>query len=481
MFRNLILVGTVFILAGRSDAVCVGDCGNDGAVTVYELILGVDIALGSRPLSQCPAFETNSDGKVTINELVSGVKNILAGCHAGNFAGDYSGSVDFDATHSGAINLSAETSGTVSGSLLVAGSHARSLSFTFPIGGVSVALSGTYDPSSGGFEVEGSFVDANGQTIPVVISGNLPGPTGSAPINVYVGTDMFSTTLSAGTLATPTPTPKPTQPPDNGPRIVYASGLPAHIFVMNVDGSGQTQLTNSIGNQVNPAWSPDGSKIAFARPDDQNNHIAIAVMNADGSDVHAFEQEAFLDQNPAWSPDGNQIVFTAGGGDNIDVMNADGSGRHRLVTYSAGELDGHLSWSPDGTRIAFESTLPRGRGSEDRFEIWVMNADGSNLVRLTTNDVPDRHPAWSVDGAHIAFSNKPNAFSALNVYLMSPDGSGVAKLTQGFFGGTNPAWSHNGQQIAYSGPFGGITVANADGSSALAVPNTQSVSDFDFK
>ena len=64
---------------------------------------------------------------------------------------------------------------------------------------------------------------------------------------------------------------------------------------------------------------------------------------------------------------------------------------------------------------------------------------------------------------------------------MNPDGSGVTKLPQGFFGGINPAWSHDGQQIAYASPIGNITVANADGSNAVAVPNTMSITDFDFK
>src|SRR5262249_8520410 len=118
---------------------------------------------------------------------------------------------------------------------------------------------------------------------------------------------------------------------------------------------------------------------------------------------------------------------------------------------------------------------------QDRFEIWVMNADGSNLVRLTTNDVPDLHPAWSVDGAHIAFSTKPNAFSAFNIFLITPSGTGLTQLTHPFLGASNPPRSHDGQQLAYSGPFGGISVANADGSSPVAVPGTQFVSDFDFK
>jgi len=487
MRNALAMLGVIIctLLHSReSRAICAGDCGGDGEVTVNELILGVNIALGNASLDECASFDTDGSGDVTVNELIAAVNSALNSCPAGNFAGDYTATVVFDATHSGIVSLSAGTDGQVDGSIVVSGPTSSAVrfrpafTFTFPVGGVSVSLSGTYDPVSGGFDVEGSFVDANGQTIPVVISGDFPGATGSTPINVYVGSDPpFAATLSAGT----NPTPTPTVPPGNGPRIVFAEGAPSHISVINLDGSGKSQIHSSIGNDSTPAWSPDGTKIAFTTPDDINDHLTIGVMNADGGGFHRLaEAEAFYDGNPAWSPNGAQIVLTAGGGDAIDVMNADGSNRHRLVTKTAGEGYGHLSWSPDGTRIAFESTRPRQIGSDDRFEIWVMNADGSNLVRLTTNEVADHHPAWRPDGAKIAFSTQPNVFTAKNIYLMNPDGTGVAQLTHDFLSGTAPAWSHDGQKIAFAS-FMGITVANADGSSPAAVPGTQFISDFDLK
>jgi len=472
-------------LVGRSAALCVGDCGGDGDVTVDELILGVNVALGSAQLAQCAGLDSSGDGEVTVDELIRAVSNALTGCPAGSFAGDYSASVSFDATHAGTINLSADGSGQVSGSLLVTSPRAARLqpylSFTFPVGGVSVALSGTYDPASGGFEVEGSFVGANGQMTPVVLSGNLPASAASLPVNVYIGTDLFTTTLSAGMLATPTPTPGPTPPPGNGPRIVYAGGvLEPHLFVINVDGSGKTQVSTSVGVDSSPAWSPDGSRIAFATPDAENRHGTIGIVNADGSNQHRIgEADAFLDGNPAWSPDGSQIVFTAGGGDAIDLMGADGSGRHRLVTKSAGESYRHLSWSPDGTRIAVETTRPRQSGSTSRLEIWVMNADGSNFVRLTNNDVPDRHPDWSADGLKIAFGREN--ILAGGIFTIKPDGSGETRLISDSFAteGT-PNWSLDGRQLAYPTLFG-IKIADADGKNPITVPNTQFISDFDLK
>ena len=483
---GLALMVACFLRPAAASGVCAGDCGGDGEVTVNELIVGVNIVLGTAALPQCMSFDANTDGAVTVNELIGAVNHALNGCPGGSFAGDYSAPVTFDATNSGSVNLSAQANGQISGSLLVA-SHsalqagaAAGLSFTFPVGGVSVAVTGTYDQGSGGFEVEGSFVDANNQTVPVIISGNLPGPTGSTTINVYVGNDPpFSATLSAGMLATPTPTPHPTPPPGNGPRIAYAGGAPSHIHVINLDGSGDTQITTSVGNDINPAWSPDGTKIAFATPDSENRYIGIAVVNADGSDPHLlFSDATFLDYFPAWSPDGSQIVFTAGGGDAIDIMNANGSGRHRLVTRAGGESYGHLSWSPDGSRIAVETTRPRDNGHV-RKEIWVMNADGSNFVRLTTNEVEDNHPDWSPDGQKIIFGREGISGG---VFSINPDGSDEKRLIFDpfFFGVPSPNWSHDGQQVIYQTLFG-LKLTNASGANAVTVPNTNFIADFDLK
>lgn len=488
MLRSAILL--VFSLAVPASIVsgaCVGDCGGDGAVTVDEIVTGVNIALGTAPLDQCTGFDGNADQQVTVDEILSGVNNALNGC--AGLSGAYSAEVTFDATHSGIINLTAHSDGQVSGSVVVTSGSSifsrfePSLSFTFPVGGVSVSVVGTYDPVTGGFEVEGNFADGNGQTTPVVISGDLPGPTGSSPVNVYVGTDLFTATLSAGTLATPTPTPTPhpTPAPGSEPRIVYVGSLlDPHIFVINSDGSGVRKLSNGPGTAANPAWSPDGSKIAFAAPDDQNDHVGIAVVNVDGSDLHLLQDPAdfFLDGNPAWNPDGNQIMFTGGGGDTIELINANGTGRHQLVHESVGETYGHLSWSPDGGRIAFESTRPQQAGSQSRFEIWVMNADGSNLVQLTNNDLPDRHPDWSPDGQQIIFQ-RDNTLAG-GIMSIKPDGSGEKRLIFDAFGASAPSWSADGQSLAYAGLFGFI-ITNANGANGKTVPNTGFLKDFDYR
>ncbi len=108
-----------------------------------------------------------------------------------------------------------------------------------------------------------------------------------------------------------------------------------------------------------------------------------------------------------------------------------------------------------------------------------MNADGSNPTRLTTNDFADRHPDWSPDGSKLLFVSQ-RGFAGTNVYLINPNGSSESQLTHGFFGASNSVWSSDGTQIAYA-TLMGIVVSNADTSSAITVPGTNGITDFDFR
>src|SRR6185503_9170858 len=137
-----------------------------------------------------------------------------------------------------------------------------------------------------------------------------------------------------------------------------------------------------------PVWSPDGTKIAFGRKTFTVNS-QIYVMNADGSNPTRITNNSAADSQPSWSPDGTKIAFVSTRDESkgeIYVMNADGSNQTRLTTNTEFELD--PAWSPDGTKIAFTSTrdFPGVPGNvANGFEVYVMNANGSNPTRLTNN------------------------------------------------------------------------------------------------
>ena len=171
-------------------------------------------------------------------------------------------------------------------------------------------------------------------------------------------------------------------------RLVFSRQ--GRVFTMDPDGTNRVLLT-STGNDYSPVWSPDGQRIAFIRGADAG---AIWVMKADGTGairVSAYGRGWV--QPPIWSPDGRSITYW----DAVDTatgmvgaifrVTPDGSSRTRLTTY--GNVNAVRGWSPDGSRLIFESDRD---GDPD---IWVMNADGTGLTRLTASEASDESPAWS--------------------------------------------------------------------------------------
>jgi dipeptidyl aminopeptidase/acylaminoacyl peptidase len=262
----------------------------------------------------------------------------------------------------------------------------------------------------------------------------------------------------------------------------------AEIYVMNADGSGLQNLTNDPGMDYWPAWSPDGTRIAFSSA----GHLY--VMNAGGSErreVRPADPTAQSLQEPAWSPDGmmlaasgvfrhyvcgrdctlqffSQLFVMSVHGGNVDPVFARQTGYRPvyyqyqpawspnadiayawggvliLVRYPDGTSrnltntgsDNGPAWSPDGKKVAFRSNRS---GHSD---LYVMNADGSGVTQLTADSATEGRPAWSPDGMKIAFGRTPSDLMAWELYVMNADGSGVTQLT------TNngsvdpkPAWS----------------------------------------
>jgi Tol biopolymer transport system component len=248
---------------------------------------------------------------------------------------------------------------------------------------------------------------------------------------------------------------EPAWSPD-GARIAFVSDREdnSEIYVVNTDGSGQTNLTRNTAYDNNPVWSPDGARIAFASHRDGNDEIYM--MNADASGQTNLTRNTAHDNNPAWSPDGARIAFYSyrDGNDEIYVMNADGSGQTNLTRNTA--YDNNPVWSPDGTQIAFESI------SHSNFEIHVMNADGSGQTNLTNLSNSNFSPAWSPDGTRIAFqSSRSTSDGPGDIYVMDADGSGPTNLTRNAADDNSPAWSPDGARIAF--------VWNRDGNDEIYV------------
>lgn len=277
---------------------------------------------------------------------------------------------------------------------------------------------------------------------------------------------------------------EPSQPgPDPGPgRITFtrAANQLRDIFAMDLRGTNLEQLTTSFALDHWAAWSPDTFKIAFMSdriPDTTfTARFQIYVMNSDGSNVsqltfpdpardpitnHVIDTTSNL--HPAWSPDGTKIAFVSTRDTNpqIYVMEPNGTNVVRL-THSSG-VDAQPAWSPDGTRIAFATD----RDGND--EIYVMNADGTNPTNLTNAESIDVLPAWSPDSSKIAFqSDRAIDFA---VWVMNADGSNPVQLASSSPRSGAPSWSPDGTRILYE-QEGDIWVMNSDGSDKIRITSS---------
>lgn len=321
-----------------------------------------------------------------------------------------------------------------------------------------------------------------GLAVIVTMLGAFIATQGRLPFLSPETTRIFITpTQSASITPFPVPTvthtlvPVPTNSVSGAQQIVFVSRRDTdnELYAINVDGSGLKRLTNHLGVDFYPAWSPDGSQLAYVYQ--QGENYDIYVMDADGSNVVRLTEHDAHDYAPAWSPDGSRLAFTTSrnGAWEIYVMDNDGTNLVRL-TRSTTE-DWNPSWSPDGARIAyFTNQDDTDEDEEVNWEIYVMNADGSNPTRLTDHPAADNNPSWSSDGSKIAFHS--NRDGNWEIYVMNADGSNPTRLTDNAAEDYAPVWSPDSSQIAFYSDRDekrAIYVMDADGTNPFRVTDLE--------
>ncbi|MCB0167289.1 MAG: PD40 domain-containing protein [Anaerolineae bacterium] len=227
-----------------------------------------------------------------------------------------------------------------------------------------------------------------------------------------------------------------------------------YVITENASGKNLKRLTYNSEFDFYPAWSTDGKKIAFSRRSQAGNYD-IYVMDANGKNQKNLTNTPTIDEVvPAWSPDGQKFaVSSCPNGDfdfdaeeynclEIYVMDADGSNKMRL-TDDNGQEDYGPTWSPDGQKIAF------GTNRDGNREIYVMDADGNNETNLTNHPADDGFfaPYWSPNGEKIAFTTDRDG--NWEIYVMNADGSNQTRLTNNDSSDSIPVWSADGQKIAF--------------------------------
>jgi Tol biopolymer transport system component len=229
-----------------------------------------------------------------------------------------------------------------------------------------------------------------------------------------------------------------TDAPD-GSRIAFdgaADDGHAHIFAMNADGSGLTQITSGDGDEIDATWSPDGTRLAVETQRSSSEPTGIAIVDVATGELHMITENPIGgdDAFPAWSPDGTRIAFARSRGSQqfpsaVFIVDVDGRGLQRVTPRRLNAY--RPAWSPDGTQIIFNTNDTPERIQDA--EIYIVASDGSGLRRLTHEENASAfRPTWSPDGEWILFTRFafPGQLTrSFDIYVMRPDGTDLRPVT----------------------------------------------------
>ena len=389
--------------------------------------------------------------------------------------------------------------------------------------GISIAVLAAC--SGGVDESVGPTAPTTEAAAPETTPGTEPAPattadttTTTTPITTPTTTRSATATTGSAITAGEQPQPGAWEPLDaaSGSWMAFTSTRTGQgeLYAIEVGSGAERQLTDQLGEIYQPAWSPDGSAIAFAcpntgpatGPESGAGGSDICVLDLATGEITYLTDDAAGDQRPTWSPDGSVLAFLTFGEDGvsrvrsvraagdaepvvvsegfapawspdgsvlaivgpegelvaIDLVNGD-----RQVLAESGFRFSSLAWSPDSLEIAF--VCASGEQGPDDFvpptDICVIAADGS-AGRVTEYDGPnDAGPAWSPDGTAILFTSSDFSTGQAEV-VVAPAASGAPRsLAVGF----SPTWSPDGRQIAFIAPDGGIQLIDVESGASSVI------------
>ncbi len=242
----------------------------------------------------------------------------------------------------------------------------------------------------------------------------------------------------------------PTLSPD-GTKIAFQAETEekrGELRIYDMENKHSRVVLKTENADISPAFSIDGELIAFQNRIESNTEICLIKL--DGSNLINLTNNVARDVNPAFSPDGKQIVFASNRGGNFGVfhlyvMNSDGTNQHRI--YDSKAMSVAPAWSPDGKQIVF--TNDKEDGATGNFEIFTIElATAAPEKRLTFRRRADSQPVFSPDGKHITFVSETDGNA--EIYIMNAAGTGLFRLTRNLAEDTNPEFSRDGKRIVFS-------------------------------
>ncbi|MEP1093992.1 MAG: hypothetical protein ABJG78_02720 [Cyclobacteriaceae bacterium] len=233
----------------------------------------------------------------------------------------------------------------------------------------------------------------------------------------------------------------------SGEKILFESNRNGNwdIYLMDVNGGNQEQLTTSAADDRRPDWHPSGKKVLFESNRNEKNQLyELTLKNGQINEIEIDGEPIFA----RYSPDGKQIAFALPQTDDIaNIVISDNRGRSPKSITNTDYRTTYPQWSPNGDRILFFSRHETGNKDD---EIYTINTEGADEKRLTNCPKHNFCPQWSKDGKMIAYATSMEN-SRPEIYIMDVDGKNQRRITNNADGDTLPSWSSDGKKLLVTG------------------------------
>ncbi len=248
----------------------------------------------------------------------------------------------------------------------------------------------------------------------------------------------------------------PSWSPDSSRIVLKQWTSTPDLFVINADGTNFSRVTDSSDHEDWMTWSPDGSKIAFIRGN------SVYTIYPDGTNETLLWTGSYQPSYLAWSPDGQSLAWTGWYTGELFIINSDGSNLRTLALPF--NTQGGVCWSPDSTKIAYSGNSFTNDWGDD---VYTVPASGGTPTKLTSlthlGGDKIRNLAWSADGAQIAYSYQVSANVSSDLYVMNADGTSLVRISQEAMDNVKPLWFPKVNQkptVSLTAPANNATFVN---------------------